>query len=58
MENLLKLLFYLFIAVALMVFVLERVGKPMDNEQMAKLSRWVLPLVALLLVAQLFRYFF
>jgi len=58
MENLLKLLFYLFIAVAVMVLVLERVGKPMEGEQLQKWSRWVIPLVALLLVLQLVRYYF
>jgi hypothetical protein len=32
MENLFKLLFILFAAVAVMVFVLERFGKPMEAE--------------------------
>lgn len=58
MENLFKLLFILFAAVALMVFVLERFGKPMEAEQQSKLSRWVLPLIAILLIAQLLRYYF
>ena len=58
MENLFKLLLILFAAVAAMVFVLERVGKPMEAEQQAKLSRWVLPLIAILLIAQLVRYYF
>ena len=58
MENLFKLLFILFAAVALMVFLLERFGKPMEAEQQSKLSRWVLPLIAILLIAQLLRYYF
>jgi len=58
MENLFKLLFYLFIAVALMVVVLERFGSPMDSEVQYKWSRWILPLCGLLLVIQLFRHFF
>ena len=58
MENLFKLLLIWFAAVAAMVFVLERVGKPMEAEQQAKLSRWVLPLIAILLIAQLFRHYF
>ena len=58
MENLFKLLFILFAAVALMVFVLERFGKPFEDEQQSKLSRWVLPLIAILLIAQLLRYYF
>ncbi len=58
MENLLKLLFILFIAVAVMVVVLERFGKPMDNEQQVKLSRWVIPLLAILIIAQIIRHYF
>ena len=58
MENLFKLLLILFAAVAVMVFFLERFGKPMEAEQQAKLSRWVLPLIAMLLIAQLIRYYF
>ncbi|MGB2272570.1 MAG: hypothetical protein ACPH15_06080 [Pseudomonadales bacterium] len=58
MENLFKLLLILFAAVAAMVFVLERFGKPMAADQQAKLSRWVLPLIAILLIAQLFRHYF
>lgn len=56
MDNLLKLLFFLFIAVFLMVFFLERFGKPMEEEQQAKLARWILPLIGILLVVQLIRY--
>ena len=58
MENLFKLLFYIFIAVALMVVVLERFGTPMDPATQYKWSRWILPLCALLLVLQLFRHYF
>ncbi|MBT8148468.1 MAG: hypothetical protein HKO07_00050 [Pseudomonadales bacterium] len=58
MENLFKLLFYLFLALALMVVVLERFGKPMAPEMQYKWSRWILPLCALLLVLQLFRHYF
>lgn len=58
MENLFKLLLILFAAVAAMVFVLERFGKAMEADQQAKLSRWVLPLIAILLIAQLFRHYF
>ncbi len=57
MENLFKLLIYLFVAVAVMVLVLERIGKPMDEQQQSKLSKWVLPLIAILLIAQLFRHY-
>ena len=56
MENLLTLLFFLFLAVVAMVFLLERFGKPMDEAQQASLSRWILPLVAVLAIASLIRY--
>ncbi|MGB5324451.1 MAG: hypothetical protein WBN40_03365 [Pseudomonadales bacterium] len=57
MDNLFKLLLYIFVGVALMVVVLERFGKPMDDGTQARWSRWVLPLCALLLVVQLVRYY-
>lgn len=58
MENLFKLLFYLFVAVALMVFVLEKFGKPMDARQQSQWSRWILPLCAVLLIVQLVMHYF
>ena len=58
MENLFKLLVVLFCAVAVMVFALERLGSPVSEAQQARLSRWILPLVALLVVIQLFRHYF
>ena len=58
MENLLKLLFILFVAIAVMVVVLERFGKPIDDEQQAKLSRWIIPLLAVLIIAQIIRHYF
>ena len=57
MENLFKLLFYLFIAVALMVVLLEKFGKPMESEQQQQWSRWVWPLCAILIVVQLIRHY-
>ena len=58
MDNLFKLLFFLVIALVVMVIVLERFGKPADTEQQAKLSRWIIPLCALLVIAQLIRHYF
>ncbi|NNC54457.1 MAG: hypothetical protein HKO07_01910 [Pseudomonadales bacterium] len=57
MENLFKLLFFLFLGVALMVLVLERFGKPMDEQTQHRWARWVIPLCALLLVVQLVRHY-
>ena len=56
MDTLLILLLFIFSGVALMVGLGERFAKPMDPEKMQRLSRWIIPLVALALVIQLFRY--
>lgn len=57
MDNLFKLLFFLAIAIVVMVLVLERFGKPVDAEQQAKLSRWILPLCAILVIASMIKYY-
>ena len=57
MTNLLILLLFIFGGVALIAFVTGRFGKPMDNEQMSKLSRWILPLVGLSLVLSLLNHY-
>lgn len=43
----------LFISLIIIVPLIERFGPRMSQESLAKMSRWVLPLVALLLVVQL-----
>jgi len=53
MENLVRILLFLFIGIVVMVFVVNRFAKPVDDAQVAKLSKWILPLVALLLIVQL-----
>ncbi len=53
MDNLIKLLAILGLAIFAMVFILGRFGKPIDEEKQASIGRWILPLIALLLVAQL-----
>ncbi|MBT8151549.1 MAG: hypothetical protein KJO62_09125 [Gammaproteobacteria bacterium] len=57
MDNLFKLLLFIFLGVGLMVVVLERFGKPMDAETQYRWSRWVIPLCVVLLVAQLIRHY-
>ena len=57
MGNLFTLLVVLFAAVALMVFVLERFAKPMSDEQTANVSRWILPLLLVLVLLSMFRVF-
>ncbi|MEE4190453.1 MAG: hypothetical protein V2I66_02680 [Halieaceae bacterium] len=58
MNTLFFLLLFIFGGVALMVVLGERFAKPMDPEQVQKLSRWILPLVALSLIISMLNYFF
>ncbi len=58
MNTLFFLLLFIFGGVALMVVLGERFAKPMEPEQVQKLSRWIMPLVALSLVISLLNYFF
>jgi len=58
LDNLLKLLAVLAVAVFAMVVVLERFGKPVTESQQQRLGRWILPLVALLLLVQVLAYYF
>lgn len=48
--NLLMLLLLIFAAVGLMVFFGERFAKPGNPEQMARLRRWLIPLIGVALV--------
>ncbi len=50
MNNLILLLLIIFGGVALMVVVGERVLKPMEPEKMARVSRWLYPLMGLALI--------
>jgi hypothetical protein len=56
MENLLLILLILGVSLFLIVTVLERIGNPINEEKQAALSRWILPLCALLVIVQLIRY--
>ena len=58
MNTLLMILLGVFAGVALMVVIGERVAKPMDPEQVNKLSRWIMPLIGLIILLQAFFYFF
>lgn len=58
MNTLIMLLLFIFAGVALMVVLGERFAKPMEPEQMRRLSRWIMPLVALVIVLQMVNYFF
>ena len=56
--TLLVILLFIFGGVALMVLLGERFAAPMDPEKMQRLSRWIIPLVAVAIVLQMLNYFF
>ena len=58
MSNLFFLLLLIFAGVALMVVLGERFAKPADPARLAKLQRWLIPLVGLMLVLSLADYYF
>ena len=53
MNSLLLILLLIFGGVALMVVLGERFAKPVDTARLARLQRWILPLVGLMLVLSL-----
>ena len=57
MTNLISLLFFVFVGVFLMVFLVERFVGDTDPEKVARLSRWIMPLVGLLLILSTFKFF-
>lgn len=58
MENLFTILLVLFATLAVLVVILERVGKPMDEEQQSQFSRWVPILMLIMIVAYVSKYYF
>lgn len=57
MATLILLLFFIFVGVFLMVFLVERFAGDADPEKVANLSRWIMPLVGLLLVLSTIKFF-
>ena len=57
MANLVLILLVLFISLVVLVKLTEKRAKPMSPEQQAKLSRWLMPLVFLMLLAGLLRHY-
>jgi hypothetical protein len=53
MNSLFLILLFIFGGVALMVVLGEKFAKPMEPGKMQKLSRWIIPLVAISIVIQL-----
>ncbi len=56
MNTLVVLLLFIFGGVALMVVLGEKFAKPMEPEKLHKITRWILPLVGVSIVIQMFRY--
>jgi len=56
-NNLLMLLLFIFGSVALMVFLGERYARPADPERMARIRRWLVPLVGIMLLLSLLDYY-
>lgn len=57
MANLFTILAFLFIALLVLVPLIERFAPRPSPEQQSKISRWILPLVGLSLVVALFKSF-
>jgi hypothetical protein len=55
--NLLVLLLLIFAGVALMALVSKRFAAPPDSRRMHQLRRWLMPLVGLVLVLSLLKYY-
>ncbi|MDG2045949.1 MAG: hypothetical protein P8J79_01940 [Halioglobus sp.] len=57
MTTVLLILFFIFGGVALMAMLGERFTKSEDPQQLARLQRWLAPLVGLMLVLSLLDYY-
>ncbi len=57
MDTLFLLLLLIFGGVGLMVVLGERFAKPADPERMRQLQRWLMPLVGLMLVLSLVKFY-
>ncbi len=55
--NLLIILGCLFLGLLILVPLAERFGKTQSPDTMRSMSRWVIPLVALLLILQILKYY-
>lgn len=52
MANLITVLAVLFFTLFIVVYLLERFGPKVPNEKITKMSRYIIPLMALLLLLQ------
>ena len=58
MGTLLTILAVLFLALVVLVPLIERFGSRDQPQDYSSLSRWILPLMAILIVLQMIGYFF
>ena len=58
MSNLLVALLLIFGGVILMIVIGERFAKPADPQRMAQLQRWLMPLVGVMLVLSMLKFYF
>ena len=58
MPDIILILGILFIALIVMVTLVDRFGKKQSSEEVSRISRWVIPLMAAIMVLQLLAYFF
>jgi cadmium resistance protein CadD (predicted permease) len=58
MGNLLTILVILFVSLFVLVTLLEKFGNKTEEQDLSKLTRWVYPLMAIMLGAYLVKYFF
>jgi hypothetical protein len=58
METLLIILAVLFVVLIVILPLVEKYAPKGETRDYGRLSRWIFPLMALLLVAQLVRYYF
>lgn len=56
--NVLIILGVLFLALIVLIPLVERFGKKYSSEEVSKISRWIIPLMGLLLLIQGLRYLF
>lgn len=57
MGTLLAILGVLFVALFILIPLVERFGKRYSSEDINKLTRWIFPLLLILMVLQALRYF-
>lgn len=58
MGTLLTILAVLFLGLIIVVPLIEKYAPKGDSRDYSRITRWIIPLVALLIVLQLFRHYF